>query len=146
MSKPSLEENFTREHYRVFYPITTRWHDNDIYGHVNNVTYYSYFDSAVNHYLIEEGGLDIHNGEVVAFVVNSSCDYRAPLAYPQPLEAGIRVEKLGNSSVVYRVGIFPAGDTRAAASGSFTHVFVARAENRSVPIPDSIRQALSRID
>lgn len=146
MSKTSPEEHFTREHYRVFYPITTRWHDNDIYGHVNNVTYYSYFDSAVNRYLIEEGGLDIHSSEVVAFVVNSSCDYRAPLAYPQQLEAGIRVEKLGNSSVVYRVGIFPAGDSLAAASGSFTHVFVARAENRSVPIPDATRQALSRID
>ncbi|QKX16339.1 thioesterase family protein [Microbulbifer sp. YPW1] len=146
MSKTPPEEYFTREHYRVFYPITTRWHDNDIYGHVNNVTYYSYFDSAVNRYLIEEGGLDIHSSEVVAFVVNSSCDYRAPLAYPQQLEAGIRVEKLGNSSVVYRVGIFPAGDTRAAASGSFTHVFVARAENRSVPIPEPIRQALSRIE
>lgn len=145
MSKPSQEESFSREYYRVFYPITTRWHDNDIYGHINNVTYYSYLDSAVNRYLIEEGGLDIHNSEIVAFVVNSSCDYREPLAYPQQLEAGIRVEKLGNSSVVYRVGIFPAGASRAAASGSFTHVFVARAENRSVPIPEPIRQALSHI-
>ncbi|MBB5211298.1 acyl-CoA thioesterase [Microbulbifer hydrolyticus] len=145
MSQPSQPDNFTREHYRVFYPITTRWHDNDIYGHVNNVTYYSYFDSAVNRYLIEEGGLDIHNSDVVGFVVNSSCDYRAPLAYPQQLEAGIRVEKLGNSSVVYRVGIFRVGANQAAASGSFTHVFVARAENHSVPIPEAIRQALSRI-
>ena len=141
----SEDDAFSRDAYRVFYPITTRWHDNDIYGHINNVTYYSYFDSAVNRYLIEEGGLDIHNSEVVAFVVNSSCDYRAPLAYPQALEAGVRVEKLGNSSVVYRVGIFPTGASRAAASGNFTHVFVARAENRSVPIPDTIRKALSHI-
>ena len=140
-----MDEVFSRAHYRAFYPITTRWHDNDIYGHVNNVTYYSYFDSAVNRYLIEEGGLDIHHSDIVAFVVNSSCDYRAPLAYPQQLEAGIRVEKLGNSSVVYRVGIFAAGDSQAAASGSFTHVFVARTENQSVPIPKTIRQALSRI-
>ena len=137
--------HFQRAHYRVFYPITTRWHDNDIYGHVNNVTYYSYFDSAVNRYLIEEGGLDIHNSEMVGFVVNSSCDYRAPLAYPQQLEAGICVEKLGNSSVVYRVGIFSVGEDKAAASGSFTHVFVDRAENRSTPIPENIREALSQI-
>nr|WP_288132085.1 thioesterase family protein [Microbulbifer sp.] len=136
---------FERDHYRAFYPISTRWHDNDIYGHVNNVTYYSYFDSAVNRYLIEEGGLDIHNSEEVAFVVNSSCDYRAPLAYPQQLEAGIRVEKLGNSSVVYRVGIFRAGELQAAANGTFTHVFVARGANRSVSIPAKIRAALEKI-
>ena len=141
----AMPATFFRGHYRAFYPITTRWHDNDIYGHINNVTYYSYFDSAVNRYLIEEGGLDIHNSGVVAFVVNSSCDYRAPLAYPQQLEAGIRVEKLGSSSVVYRVGIFATDAPQAAASGRFTHVFVARAENRSVSIPEDIRRALSRI-
>lgn len=141
----SHDDTFTRDHYRVFYPITTRWHDNDIYGHINNVTYYSYFDSAVNRYLIEEGGLNIHSAPVVAFVVNSSCDYRTPLAYPQQLEAGIRVEKLGNSSVVYRVGIFAAGETLAAASGSFTHVFVERAVHRSAPIPADIRAALESI-
>ncbi|QIL91046.1 acyl-CoA thioesterase [Microbulbifer sp. SH-1] len=139
------DDTFTRDHYRVFYPITTRWHDNDIYGHINNVTYYSYFDSAVNRYLIEEGGMDIHSAPVVAFVVNSNCDYRAPLAYPQQLEAGIRVEKLGNSSVVYRVGIFAAGERQAAASGSFTHVFVERAVQRSAPIPADIRAALESI-
>ncbi|WGL15069.1 thioesterase family protein [Microbulbifer bruguierae] len=138
-------DHYTRDHYRVFFPISTRWHDNDIYGHVNNVTYYSYFDSAVNRYLIEEGGLDIHSAAVVAFVVNSSCDYRAPLAYPQQLEAGIRVEKIGNSSVVYRVAIFAAGEVQAAAGGRFTHVFVEREGNRSTPIPERIRQALARI-
>jgi len=141
----NVETPFNRDHYRVFYPITTRWHDNDIYGHVNNVTYYSFFDSAVNRYLIEEGGLDIHNGEVVAFVVNSGCDYRAPVAYPDALEAGIRVEKLGNSSVVYRVGIFRAGEDAAVASGTFTHVFIERAQTRSVSIPEGIRQALAQI-
>ncbi|WP_105102318.1 acyl-CoA thioesterase [Microbulbifer pacificus] len=139
------EDHFARTHYGVFYPINTRWHDNDIYGHVNNVTYYSYFDSAVNRYLIEEGGLDIHRAPVVAFVVNSSCDYRAPLAYPQQLEVGVRVEKLGNSSVVYRVGIFAEGKAQAAASGSFTHVFIAREDNRSTPIPAGIRAVLEKI-
>ncbi|SEA12927.1 acyl-CoA thioesterase [Microbulbifer marinus] len=134
-----------RDNYRVFYPITTRWMDNDIYGHVNNVTYYSYFDSAVNRYLIEDGGLDIHDAPVVGFVVNSSCDYRAPIAYPQEIEAGLRVEKMGNSSVTYGVGIFRRCEESACAFGRFTHVFVERATNRSVPIPPSIRRALNAI-
>lgn len=134
-----------RNDYRAFYPITTRWMDNDIYGHVNNVTYYSYFDSAVNRYLIEEGGLDIHNAPVVGFVVNSSCDYRAPIAYPEEIEAGLRVARLGNSSVTYQVGIFRRGEESACACGSFTHVFVERAANRSVPIPETIRCALQAI-
>ncbi|WP_250461280.1 acyl-CoA thioesterase [Microbulbifer litoralis] len=134
-----------RGDYRVFYPITTRWMDNDIYGHVNNVTYYSYFDSAVNRYLIEEGGLDIHRAPVVGFVVNSSCDYRAPIAYPQAIEAGLRVARLGNSSVTYEVGIFRRGEDSACAAGSFTHVFVERAANRSVAIPEPIRRALQAI-
>ena len=134
-----------RDDYRVFYPVTTRWMDNDIYGHVNNVTYYAYFDSAVNRYLIEEGGLDIHAAPVVGFVVNSSCDYRAPVAYPDALEAGIRVERLGTSSVTYAVAIFKSGETEACAAGSFTHVFVERPGNRSVPIPEDIRRALEAI-
>ena len=134
-----------RSEYRVFYPITTRWMDNDIYGHVNNVTYYSYFDSAVNRYLIEEGGLDIQNAPVVGYVVNSSCDYRTGLSYPEEIEAGLRVDKLGNSSVTYGVGIFKRGETQAAACGSFTHVFVDRAANTAVPIPQQIRTALEAI-
>ncbi|WP_193162715.1 acyl-CoA thioesterase [Microbulbifer hainanensis] len=135
----------SRSAYRVFYPITTRWMDNDIYGHVNNVTYYSYFDSAVNRYLIEEGGLDIQAAPVVGFVVNSSCDYRAPIAYPEAIEAGIRVERLGNSSVTYAVAIFKSSETEACAAGSFTHVFVERSSNRSVPIPENIRRALEAL-
>lgn len=134
-----------RRDYRLFYPITTRWMDNDIYGHVNNVTYYSYFDSAVNRYLIEEGGLDIHNAPVVGFVVNSGCQYRKPIAYPDRIEAGLRVNKLGNSSVTYGVGIFREGEDEACAFGDFVHVFVLRAENRAVPIPDPIRAALTRL-
>lgn len=140
-----MSEQFGRNHYRVFYPITTRWMDNDIYGHVNNVTYYSYFDSAVNRYLIEEGGLDIQNAAVVGYVVNSSCDYRAGIAYPDAIEAGLRVRKLGNSSVTYEVGIFRQGEREACACGSFTHVFVQRAENHPVPIPPRIRAALEII-
>lgn len=134
-----------RSDYALFYPITTRWMDNDIYGHVNNVTYYSYFDSAVNRYLIEVGGLDIHNAPVVGFVVNSGCQYRKPIAYPDSIEAGLRVNKLGNRSVTYGVGIFREGEDEACAFGDFVHVFVNRAENTSVPIPERIRTALEKL-
>ncbi|WP_322979434.1 thioesterase family protein [Pseudomonas sp. C11] len=131
-----------RGDYRHFQPITTRWHDNDIYGHVNNVTYYSYFDSAVNAYLIAEGGLDIHGGEVVGFVVSSSCDYFASIAFPDAIEVGLRVGKLGNSSVQYELAIFRAGEEQACAAGRFVHVFVDRVSNRPVNIPASLRAAL----
>ena len=106
-----------RRDYPHFQPITTRWHDNDIYGHVNNVTYYSYFDSAVNAYLIEVGGLDIHNGEVVGFVVSSSCDYFASIAFPERIEIGLRVAKLGNSSVQYELACSSRARTRPARPG-----------------------------
>lgn len=138
-------ESHPRSEYRVFYPITTRWKDNDIYGHVNNVTYYAYFDSAVNRYLIEAGGLDIHNGETIAFVVNSSCQYLAPVAFPEQIEAGIRVDRLGNSSVHYGVAIFRQGDNQACAHGQFVHVFVSRRTQTPVSIPSPLRQALSTI-
>ncbi|TLX61309.1 acyl-CoA thioesterase [Stutzerimonas nosocomialis] len=131
-----------RADYRHFRPITTRWHDNDLYGHVNNVVYYSYFDSAVNAYLIERGGLDIHEGEVVGFVVSSSCDYFASIAFPDALDVGLRVGKLGNSSVQYELAIFKAGEEQACAAGRFVHVFVDRASNRPVPIPARLREAL----
>ncbi|KJH79644.1 acyl-CoA thioesterase [Pseudomonas sp. KSR10] len=134
-----------RADYRHFQPITTRWHDNDIYGHVNNVVYYSYFDSAVNAYLIERGGLDIHEGEVVGFVVSSSCDYFASIAFPDALEVGMRVGKLGNSSVQYELAIFKVGEEQACAAGRFVHVFVDRASNRPTPIPDGLRTALEAL-
>ena len=134
-----------RSEYRHFQPLTTRWHDNDIYGHVNNVVYYSYFDSAVNRYLIEVGGLDIHTGEVVGFVVSSSCDYFAPIAFPEPIEVGLRVGKLGNSSVQYELAIFKHGEEQACAAGRFVHVFVDRQSNRPVSIPESLRAALARL-
>ena len=134
-----------RSDYRHFQPITTRWHDNDVYGHVNNVTYYSFFDSAVNTYLIEVGGLDIHNGNVVGFVVSSSCDYFASIAFPERIEIGLRVGKLGNSSVQYELAIFKLGEEQACAAGRFVHVFVDRQSNRPVSIPESLRAALARL-
>jgi acyl-CoA thioester hydrolase len=134
-----------RSDYPHFQPISTRWHDNDIYGHVNNVTYYSYFDSAVNTYLIEVGGLDIHNGEVVGFVVSSSCDYFASIAFPERIEIGLRVAKLGNSSVQYELAVFKQGEDEACAAGRFVHVFVERASNRPLPIPERLREALAAL-
>lgn len=134
-----------RADYCHFQPITTRWHDNDIYGHVNNVTYYSFFDSTVNTYLIEQGGLDIHDGTVVGFVVSSACDYFASIAYPDLIEVGLRVGKLGNSSVQYELAVFKAGEKEACAAGRFVHVFVDRASNRPVAIPEGLRQALEAL-
>ena len=134
-----------RVDYRHFQPITTRWHDNDIYGHVNNVTYYSFFDSAVNSYLIERGGLDIHDGEVVGFVVSSSCDYFASIAYPDLIEVGVRVSKLGNSSVQYELAVFKVGDDEACAAGRFVHVFVDRSSNQPVSIPGNLREVLEQL-
>ena len=134
-----------REDYRVFYPLTTRWADNDIYGHVNNVTYYAYFDTAANRYLIEEGGLDISDSSVVGYMVSSGCEYHAPVAYPDDLEAGVRVDHLGNSSVRYGIAIFRRGETPAVAHGYFVHVFVERENDRAVPIPEGLRAALERI-
>ncbi|GFM17737.1 MULTISPECIES: acyl-CoA thioesterase [Mycobacteriaceae] len=131
--------------YRYFLPITTRWMDNDVYGHVNNVTYYSYFDTVANHFLITEGGLDIHHSPVIALVVESQCSYRAPVAYPDRLRAGLRVDKLGNRSVTYGVAIFTDTDTEAVAHGQFVHVFVDRHSRRAVPIPQPIRTALETL-
>lgn len=134
-----------RDEFGIVYPITTRWMDNDIYGHVNNVTYYSYFDTAINRYLIEAGGLDINNAPVVGYVVSSNCQFSKPVAYPDALEAGLRVVKIGNSSVTYELGLFKNGDTDPAALGQVVHVFVDREQNRSVAIPEKIRAALERI-
>lgn len=128
--------------YKYFVPITTRWMDNDIYGHVNNVTYYSYFDTAANQYLIEKGGLDIQNANIVGFVVASSCEYHSPIAHPEKIEVGLCVERLGNSSVTYGLGIFKEGEEIACAHGSFTHVFVDRQSDTSVEIPSAIRSSL----
>lgn len=134
-----------RQDYRHFQPITTRWHDNDVYGHVNNVTYYGFFDTAVNSFLIQHGGLDIHEGAVVAFVVSSACDYFASVAYPEVIEVGLRVGKLGASSVQYELAVFRVGDDEACAAGRFVHVFVDRHDNRPVEIPPALRQALQTL-
>ena len=134
-----------RGDYAHFQPISTRWHDNDLYGHVNNVVYYGYFDSAVNTYLIEVGGLDIHAGQVIGLVVSSSCDYFAAIAFPERIEVGLRVGKLGNSSVHYELAIFKQGQEQACAAGRFVHVFVDRPSNRPVSIPETLRAALMRL-
>ena len=134
-----------RSGYKYFADITTRWMDNDIYGHVNNVVYYSYFDSVANQYLIDQGGLDIHSAEIIGFVVASSCEYKSPVAYPKKLEAGFRVNRLGNSSVEYGIGIFKKGQQAASAHGTFTHVFVDRNTDKPVSIPAQIRAALEAV-
>lgn len=131
--------------YRHFQPITTRWHDNDVYGHVNNVVYYGFFDSAVNTWLIEHAGLDIHHDPVVAYVAGSACDYFAAVAFPQRIEVGTAVERLGNSSVHYTLAVFVEGEPEACAAGRFTHVFVDRRDNRPVAIPARLRSALGSL-
>lgn len=142
---PSRKPAETRADYPYRVAITTRWMDNDTYGHVNNVVYYSYFDTAANHYLIHEAGLDIHAGPVIGLVVASQCNYHAPVAYPEPLSAGVRVDRLGEKSVTYGIGIFREQGDAAVADGTFTHVFVDRVTRASVPIPTAMREALSRI-
>jgi acyl-CoA thioester hydrolase len=126
-------------------PITTRWMDNDIYGHINNVAYYSFFDSAANRFLIERGQLDIAAGSVIGIVVESKCQYHAPLAYPQTLRAGVRVDKLGNRAVTYGIAIFDDVSDLAAAHGHFVHVFVDRLTRTPVAIPETLRTALAAI-
>jgi acyl-CoA thioester hydrolase len=131
--------------YRHIIPITTRWMDNDVYGHVNNVTYYSYFDTAANSYLISHGGLDLHAAPVIGLVVESTCRYHAPVAYPSPLRAGLRVDRLGQRAVTYGLAIFAEDDAAAVADGHMVHVFVDRATRAPVPIPPSLRTALERL-
>ena len=138
-----MKEQRSRDNYFYFKSINTRWSDNDIYGHVNNVTYYSYFDTVVNCYLIEEAGLDIHNAEAVGFVVASNCEYHVPISFPLPIEAAFRVNKLGSKSVEYGLAIFNDKESDASASGTFTHVFVNRESGQSTAIPSEIRQALT---
>ena len=134
-----------RSAYRVFRPIGTRWSDNDIYGHVNNVVYYSWFDTAVNAHLIEQGALDIHGGEVIGLVIETQCNYFAPLAFPQTVWAGLRVAHLGSSSVRYEVGLFAEGEDLAAACGHFVHVYVNRQTRRPVPVPDVLKKTLETL-
>lgn len=134
-----------RSAYPHFEVVPTRWMDNDIYGHVNNVVYYSYFDTVINRYLIREGGLDITAGDVIGVVAESHCRYLRGLAFPMDIDAGLAVGKLSRSSVRYEIGLFPRGETEVAAEGYFVHVFVDRVSRRPVPIPDRLRQALERL-
>jgi acyl-CoA thioester hydrolase len=128
-SRPQPE---SRSAFKVFRRIDTRWMDNDVYGHVNNVVYHSWFDSAVNAHLIEQGALDIHHGETIGLVIETQCNYFAPLAFPQTIEAGIRVAKLGSSSVRYEIGLFAQGEDLCAARGHFVHVYVDKENRRPV--------------
>jgi len=138
-------ERPTIDAYPYVTSITTRWMDNDIYGHINNVAYYSFFDSAANRFLIERGSLDIAGGPVIGLVVESKCAYHAPLAYPQNLRAGVRVDHLGNRAVTYGIAIFADSEPRAAAHGHFVHVFVDRVTRAPTPIPAAVRAALAGI-
>lgn len=131
--------------YRAFRTITTRWMDNDVYGHVNNVVYYSWFDTAVNAWLIEKGLLDIHGGDTIGLVIETQCNYFASLAFPRNVEAGIRVARLGNSSVRYEVGLYAEGEEFAAAQGHFVHVYVDRQTRRPASLPAPLRAALETL-
>lgn len=126
-------------------PIPTRWMDNDVYGHVNNVIYYSYFDTVVNRYLVDQGALDIATSPVIGLVVETQCNYFRPITFPDVVHAGLRVAHLGNSSVRYEIALFRNEETDAAAQGHFVHVYVDRTNNRPVPLPAAFRQALGRL-
>ncbi|GAA2816099.1 acyl-CoA thioesterase [Crossiella cryophila] len=134
-----------RDGYVRWLTIPTRWGDNDVYGHVNNVVYYAFMDTAINNYLIAEGGLDIHGGANIGLCVQSSCEFRAPLAFPEPVEAGLRVAHLGRSSVRYEIGLFAPGTDTPAAEGTFTHVFVNRHTRRPAEITTPLRPALEKL-
>ena len=142
---PEREKPPNRADYAWHVPITTRWMDNDVYGHVNNVVYYSFFDTVINRWLVEEGGLDIHQGAIIGLAVESACTFAGSIAFPDPVEAGLRVAHLGNSSVRYEVGIFVEGAPAARAFGRFTHVFVDRATRRPARIEGRLRDALARL-
>ena len=134
-----------RKDFKKFYPVTTRWMDNDFFGHVNNVIYYSFFDTAVNRYLIESGCFKLSSNSIAFYVVKSSCNFFSSVSYPDEIEVGLVVKKIGNSSVTYGLGVFKKGYNTAAANGEFVHVFINRKENKSAPIPDNIRTSLEKL-
>jgi acyl-CoA thioester hydrolase len=135
----------SRSAYAHFQSITTRWMDNDAYGHVNNVVYYSYFDTVVNTYLIRQGVLDVEAGDTIGLVIETQCNYFSPISFPEAVTAGLRVARLGNSSVRYEVGLFRDEDRTAAAQGHFVHVYVDRTTRRPVPLSPGLRQALEAL-
>lgn len=142
---PSDTKVPTRAHFPHFSPIATRWMDNDVYGHVNNVVYYAYFDTVINRYLIEEGGLDIGSGDTIGLCVESHCAYLRPISFPDVVDAGLRVAHLGRTSARYEIAIFGRGGDEPSAHGWFVHVFVDRVTRRPAPLPASIRAALERL-
>ncbi len=135
-----------RSDFPVFRGVTTRWMDNDAYGHVNNVVYYSYIDTVVTEYLLETGAIDYHGGAVIGLAVESGCSYFAPISFPDRVTGGIRVERLGRSSVRYGVGIFRGDDEMAAAAGSFTHVYVDAGTRRPVELPERLREICEKLE
>lgn len=141
-AKPQTEP---RSAYKAFRSIGTRWMDNDVYGHVNNVVYYSWFDTAVNGHLIEQGALDIHASPVIGLVIETQCNYFAPVEFPQVVDAGLRVAHIGRSSVRYEVGLFVQGEPLTAAKGHFVHVYVDRDTRRPAPLPDKLRTVLEAL-
>ena len=134
-----------RADFRHVLEITTRWMDNDVYGHVNNVVYYSFFDTVVNGYLVAQEALDIAKSEVIGLVVETQCNYFKPVAFPDRVSAGLRVEHIGNSSVRYGIGLFRNDDNDAAAQGHFVHVYVERATNKPVPLPEKLKHVLEAL-
>ena len=138
-------ETKNRSDYRHFHPITTRWADNDAYGHVNNVVYYSWFDTVVNQFLIASGVLDIERSPVIGLVVETHCSYFSSVAFPDQVSAGLRVTRLGNASVRYEVGIFRNGDEQASACGHLVHVYVGRESRRPAGIPEPMRRLLQTV-
>ncbi|MBU6436917.1 MAG: acyl-CoA thioesterase [Betaproteobacteria bacterium] len=144
MSEPRAQP-LTRDHFRHFLSLTTRWMDNDVYGHLNNVVYYSLFDTVVNRTLIERGVLDPQASDVIGLVVHTQCHYFAPLAFPQEVQAGVRVAHMGQSSVRYALGLFAADAPLSAAHGEFVHVYVDRITRRPVPLPAPLRAALQSL-
>ena len=135
----------SRAHYKHFQPIASRWHDNDVYGHVNNIEYYGYFDTVISTYLVKEGGLDFIAGPVIGVCAESHCRFLQELAFPETVEAGLRVEHIGRTSVRYGIGLFRSGEAGPAAEGWFVHVFVDRATRRPTPLPAQLRAALELI-
>jgi acyl-CoA thioester hydrolase len=135
----------TRDRYRRFLTIPTRWMDNDVYGHVNNVVYYSYFDTVVNEYLVYSGSLDIERSPVIGLVVETRCRFFSPITFPDTVHAGLRVARLGNSSVRYEIGLFRNDETSAAAQGHFVHVYVDRETRKPAALPPEMREALERV-
>jgi acyl-CoA thioester hydrolase len=140
MSKPVLK---TRKQFKFFFSIQTRWADNDIYGHVNNVTYYSYFDTAANSLMIQKTGFDIHHSKMIGLVVDSACSFLQELSFPEVVEVGVAIGKIGNSSLRYELAIFKQNQPLAAAQGHFVHVFVDRESRQTVAIPQTMRDVLA---